>query len=208
ENCWKYVSVLHPKLKESERHVLPDKGLFLENAVQMRDDTCLVYLSTYGLENGWYQFGGESHMVEVKSIELDSDSLILEELRRPIKKSFALIAPGVWGSNQLSHRYPKQDGFAKNNNKLALLTEKAIPYRYRIGYGEEEKEKQKNFRERHAGRLSRGRYAVPSGSVYVLREALNRTWWEFDKEWFPEKGFLKKLGCGLCLPIQIEGVDE
>lgn len=204
ENCWKYVSVLHPQMKKDERHVLSEKGLFLENAVQMQEDTCLVYLSTYAL-SGWYQFGGEGHMVEVKSIELNNDSYILKRLQEPIQKSFALITPGVWGSNHLSYRYPTQQGFAECNNKIAMLTDKAVPYRYRIGYGNEKKEA---FRDRNAGRLSRGRYAVPAGSVYVLRQPLNNPWYKFSSEWFPEKGLLKKFGCGLCLPVQIEGVNE
>lgn len=203
ENCWTYVPVLHPQLKKSERHVLPEDGLFLENAVQMKEDTCLVYLSTYSLENGWYQFGGEGHMVEVKSIPL-ADHL-LTKLQTPIGKSFALITPGAWGSNQLSTRYPKQYGFAEDNNKIMMLTDKAVPYRYRIGYGDKKTE---NFRDRDPGRLSRGRYAVPSGSVYVLREPLNKSWWDFPNDWFPEKGLLQKFGCGLCLPIHIEGVNK
>lgn len=219
--CWEYVSILHPHLKKNQRHVLPEDGLFLENAVQMKEDTCLVYLSTYPLAKGWYQFGGESHMVEIKTIELTEDSPILEKLRTPIKRAFALITPGVWGSNYLSYRYPKpkQHKFAADNNKVKLLTDKAVPYRYRIGYGDKKKEE---FRTRTQGRLSRGRYAVPVGSVYVLPEPLNRTWCcyseesqesqeheatTFPKEWFPEKGLLKKFGCGLCLPIEIEGVD-
>jgi len=207
ENCWDYVPVLHPQMKKDERHVLPEKGLFLENAVQMEEDTCLVYLSTYALESGWYQFGGEGHMVEVKSIQLNPESRVLKRLQEPIQNSFALITPGVWGSNQLSHRYPQQAGFAEDNNKIALLTDKAVPYRYRIGYGEKP-EKRQEFRKRDPGRLSRGRYAVPSGSVYVLREPLNKPWWEFPPNWFPEKGLLQKFGCGLCLPVHIEGVDE
>ncbi len=206
EKCWEYVPVLHPQMKKDERHVLKEKGLFLENAVQMKEDTCLVYLSTYPLKSGcWYQFGGEGHIVEVTSIELNDDSRILKRLQAPIQKSFALITPGVWGSNQLSYRYPKQQGFARDNNKIALLTERAVSYRYRIGYGED---KQEAFRKRDPGRLSRGRYAVPSGSVYVLPEVMNRSWWDFPLEWFPEKGLLKKLGGGLCLPVQIEGVDQ
>jgi len=207
EKCWDYIPVLHPQMKKDERHVLPEKGLFLENAIQMKDDTCLVYLSTYALESGWYQFGGEGHMVEVKSIPLDDNSRIIKRLQKPIHKSFALIAPGVWGSNQLSYRYPKQQGFAEDNNKIALLTAKAVTYRYRIGYGDK-LEKKQEFRNRDPGRLSRGRYAVPAGSVYVLREPLNKPWWKFPPEWFPEKGLLQKFGCGLCLPVHIEGVEE
>jgi CRISPR-associated protein Cmr3 len=205
EKSWDYVSVLHPRMKKDERHTLEQDGLFLENAVQMRDDTCLVYLSTYELPKGWYQFGGESHMVEVNSIELTLDSLILQKLQKSIQKAFALITPSVWGSNALSYRYPKHQNFANDYNKIKLLTDKAVPYRYRIGYGDKHKEE---FQTRSVGRLSRGRYAVPAGSVYVLKEALNQTWWDFPKEWFPEKGLLKKLGCGLCLPVNIEGVDN
>ncbi len=210
ENPWKMAPFLHPQLKKDERHVLSKKGLFLENAVQMQEDTCLVYLSNYPLEEGWYQFGGEGHMVEVKSIPLRDDSRILRLLQDPIQKAFALITPGVWGSNQLSYRYPKHSKervFAEDNNKIMMLTDKAAPYRYRIGYGDKP-EKQQEFRKRDPGRLSRGRYAVPSGSVYVLREPLKESWWNFPKDWFPEKGLLQKFGCGLCLPISIEGVDE
>jgi CRISPR-associated protein Cmr3 len=205
EKCWEYVSVLHPQMKQESRNVLEKDGLFLENAVQMREDTRLVYLSTYPLESGWYQFGGEGHFVEVNSVDLAHDSPILEYLRKPIQRSFALITPGVWGSHNLSYRYPKQEGFALDNQKIALLTDRAVPYRYRIGHGEKKLEE---FSTRAPGRLSRGRYAVPAGSVYVLKEPLNRTWWDFPSEWFPEKGLLKKFGCGLCLPIKIEGVED
>lgn len=206
KNPWKVISILHPQLKQDERHVLSEDGLFLENAVQMKEDTCLVYLSSYPLEDGWYQFGGESHMVEVNSIPLSDH--ILQRLQAPIQTSFVLITPGVWGSNQLSYRYPKhskEQVFAEDNNKIMMLTDKAVPYRYRMGYGEKKKQ---DFRNRDPGRLSRGRYAVPASSVYVLREPLNKSWWGFPPDWFPEKGLLQKFGCGLCLPIQIEGVDQ
>jgi CRISPR-associated protein Cmr3 len=202
---WKYVPILHPQIKKNERHVLPEDGLFLENAVQMKDDICLVYLSTYPLANGWYQFGGESHIVEIKHIELSNDSPILELLRTPIEKTFALITPGVWGSNHSSYRYPKKSNFSTDNNKIQLLTDKAVPYRYRIGYGDKKKEE---FPTRDQGRLSRGRYAVPAGTVYVLKDPLNKNWWNFPLEWFPEKGLLQKFGCGLCLPIKVKGVDD
>ncbi|MEQ8961174.1 MAG: hypothetical protein RLP02_25165, partial [Coleofasciculus sp. C2-GNP5-27] len=57
------------------------------------------------------------------------------------------------------------------------------------------------------GRLSRGRYAVPPGSVYVFKHPLNLTWWDFPDAWFPQEGFpLKHLGCGLCFPIDIKGL--
>lgn len=197
EKCWEYVSMLHPQMQKEQRHVLPEKGLFLENAVQMHDETCLVYLSTYELPDGWYQFGGEGHMVEISSIPLEEGSPILKYLRIPIQKTFALITPAVWGSHQFSYRYPKYPDFARDYNKIKLLTDKAVPYRYRMGY--RDPDKADNPR---ATRLSRGRYAVPAGSVYVLKEPLNKSWEDFPEAWFPEKGLLKKFGCGLCLPIE------
>jgi len=187
---WKYVSFLHPQLKSDERHVLSEDGLFLENAVQLDDDFCLVYLSTFPLQDGWYRFGGEGHFVEITCKPIEPDSSIHELLRpdNKIKYACALITPGVWGSNHLSHRYPKHPDFPKEGIKM--LTDKAIPYRYRS-----------------SRRLGRGRYAVPPGTVYVFKKPLDKTWWEFPEVWFPKEGFsLKHLGCGLCLPIQIDGV--
>lgn len=192
EKSWEYVSILHPRMKNSERHVLEKNGLFLENAVQMKDGACLVYLSTHKLPDGWYRFGGESHIVEISSVELSEDSSVLKRLREPIKRACALITPGIWGSNKLSYRYPKHSDFPKAHNKIKMLTERAVPYRYRAG-----------------SRMGRGRYAVPSGSVYVFNEPLNRSWWDFPEDWFPKEGFsLKHVGVSLCLPIKVQGVDE
>jgi CRISPR-associated protein Cmr3 len=188
ENPWKYVSFLHPKLRADERCVEDEDGLFLENAVQLDDDCCLVYLATEALPDGWYRLGGEGHMVEISSQEIKPKDSIYELLNRKIDRAFALITPGVWGSKALSYRYPRHPDFPREGMKL--LTDKAVPYRYRA--------KQK---------LGRGRYAVPAGSVYVLKKPIERTWWEFPEEWFPKEGFsLKHLGCGLCLPVKIEGV--
>lgn len=216
---WKFVSVLHPKIQKQQRNVTVEDGLFLEYAVQMEDDTCLIYLSTHKIEPGWYQFGGENHIVEISSIELSSSTL--KRLNEPIERSFALITPGVWGSNKLSYRYPKHPDFPKHKRPL-MLTEKAVPYRYRIGHGETVDEKRKT------GRLGRGRYAVPAGSVYVFNKPLSRNWWNFPDDWFPDarspekaklphkKGLdenkplfslLKNMGCGLCLPVKIQGLD-
>jgi CRISPR-associated protein Cmr3 len=189
---WEYVSFLHPKLKPDERHVVDRNGLFLENAVQLDADYCLVYISTYALPAGWYRFGGEGHMVEIESHSLEN-SKIQQLLNQKIQRACALITPAAWGSTQLSYRYPRHPEFPREG--LKLLTDKPIPYRYRTGN-----------RKTERGRLSRGRYAVPAGSVYVFKQPLDKTWWEFSPEWFPEKGLLKKMGCGLCLPIEIEGV--
>jgi CRISPR-associated protein Cmr3 len=190
---WKSVSFLHPHMKSDERHVLAKDGLFLENAVQMDEDYCLVYLATEALPDGWYRFGGEGHMVEVCTHSLPSSSTINRLLDQPIDRACALITPGVWGSHNLSYRYPKQADFPRQG--MQMLTDKAVPYRYRLGN-----------RKTERGRLSRGRYAVPVGTVYAFKQPLNKRWWDFPDEWFPDKGLLKKMGGGLCLPVKIQGV--
>lgn len=187
DSPWKFVSFLHPKIKPSERCVEDSDGLFLENSVQMSEETCLIYLSTYPIENGWYRFGGENHIVEIECEEIKKQN-VLNLFNKPIQRTFALITPGVWGSNRLSHRYPQHDSFPKI---IQMLTDKPVAYRYRA-----------------KGQLGRGRYAVPSGSVCVLEEPLNKPWWDWDEEWFPKEGYsLKRVGCGLCLPIEIQGVE-
>jgi CRISPR-associated protein Cmr3 len=192
---WEWISFLHPQMKEEERHVLNQDGLFLENAVQMDEDYCLVYLSTKALPKGWYRFGGEGHMVEVNSQPLPASSTINQLLNQPIGRACALITPGVWGSNNLSYRYPKNPDFPKTGMKM--LTDKAVPYRYRLGN-----------RKTGRGQLSRGRYAVPVGTVYVFKQPLNKRWWDFPPEWFPDKGLLKRMGSGLCLPVKVQGIPQ
>jgi CRISPR-associated protein Cmr3 len=184
---WNFVSVLHPRMKNDERHVVESDGLFLENAVQMSDETCLIYLSTHELPSGWYRFGGENHLVEINSIELTENDAIMRQLNQPIERAFALISPAVWGSNRLSFRKPDHPDFPEVDK---MLTDKAIPYRFRAG-----------------GRLGRGRYGVSAGSVYILKNPLNKTWWEWSEDWFPKEGYsLKKVGSGLCLPLTIQGL--
>lgn len=185
DHPWKFVSFLHPKIQKSERCVEKSDGLFLENSVQIPDDICLVYLSTYPIDNGWYRFGGENHIVEISCDRINQKTLDI--LTQPIGKTFALITPGIWGSNRISHRCPLHEKFPET---IQMLTDKPVPYRYRS-----------------QGTLGRGRYAVPPGSVYVLKEPLNKPWWEWDEVWFPKEGYsLKKVGCALCLPVEIKGV--
>lgn len=210
---WKYTPFLHPKMKPNERHVVDEDGLFLENAVQLREDVCLVYLTNIAqseLEpfSGWYRLGGEGHVVEVESQELSASHRINTLLSEKIHHAFALITPAVWGSNKLSYRYPQHASFPSRD--LKVLTDKAIPYRYRVGQSHKKHaEAGDHYNPRATGRLSRGRYAVPAGSVYVFREPLGMSWWDFPEEWFPKEGFpLKHLGCGLCLPIKLKGVPE
>lgn len=210
---WRSASFLHPKMKPNERHVVDEDGLFLENAVQLPDDICLIYLTNIDQTNlqpfsGWYRLGGEGHLVEIENHALSEKHIINRLLRQKIHHAFALITPGVWGSNNLSYRYPQQSSFP--NQDLKLLTDKAVPYRYRIGQAHKEKAVGNDrYNSNATGRLSRGRYAVPVGSVYVFREPLNMSWWDFPEDWFPKEGFpLKHLGCGLCLPVDIQGTPK
>jgi CRISPR-associated protein Cmr3 len=188
DNPWKFVSFLHPKIKTDQRCAEDSNGLFLENSVQISDNVCLVYLSTYPIENGWYKFGGENHVVEITCEDLRPKTKDI--LNQDIGKSFALITPGVWGSNRISKRCP-ENAFSPNPDNIKMLTDKPVPYRFRS-----------------QGTLGRGRYAVPAGRVYVLDEPINKSWWEWDEKWFPDEGYsLKKVGCGLCLPVEIQGVN-
>ncbi len=189
EHPWKFVPMLHPSLQSNQRCVKQNDGLFLENSVQFPEDICLIYLSTSPLEKGWYRFGGENHIVEVDYAEITRKK-VLNLLNQNIERTFALISPGIWGSTRYSYRYPQKDFF--QNQKIQMLTDKPIPYRYRA-----------------KGRLGRGRYAVPPGSVYVLETPISKSWWNWDEDWFPDEGIsLQKVGCGFCLPINIKGVTE
>ena len=184
---WRFLPHLHPRLAEDQRRVEQnsDQGsLFLENSVQLDPDVCLIYLANHRLAEGWYRFGGEGHMVDVRSIDLDSKTQTL--LSQPVGDKFATITPALWGSNRFSERYPEPWPVK------ALLTERASPFRYRLGGSGKTK------------RLSRGRHAVPPGTVYVLEQAINHPWHSWSEEWFPKEGYsLKRWGCGLALPIAV-----
>ena len=192
---WKFMPHLHPRLEPNERHVvrIPAEetaiggttgSLFLENGVQLHPDTCLVYLSNQPLPQGWYRFGGEGHMVNVTSHDL-SDT-IQTVLNRPPGRVFAIITPAVWGSNRLSYRYPQPWEDAIDT----VLTERPIPFRYRLGG------------KGNTKRLSRGRYAVPAGSVYVRHDPLTIPWPDWPDDWFPHEGYsFKRWGCSLPLAL-------
>ncbi|RUT03867.1 hypothetical protein DSM106972_047810 [Dulcicalothrix desertica PCC 7102] len=187
---WKYIPILHPHMEDERRNTLQNNGLFLENAVQMPPNIHLVYLSTQELPpqlKGWHRFGGENHIVELETLEITREE-VLDLLNKPIQKYCALITPGIWGSTRLSYRYPQHKDFPKPIN---ILTDKPIPCRSSL-----------------AGRLGRGRYAVPPGTVYVFDKPLGKPWCEWDEEWFPSEGYpMKQVGCGLCLPIEIEDLS-
>lgn len=191
---WQYIPHLHPRLKLAERRVDADSdrgSLFLENAVEMNPDTCLIYLANMPINDGWYRFGGEGHMVDLQCLDLAASTQAL--LQQAVGDRFALITAAVWGSNRFSYREPmvyKNDAWQPAWQKETLLTERPIPFRYRLGGKEKTK------------RLSRGRYAVPAGSVYVLSQAIAKSWQDWDKEWFPTEAYcFKRWGCGLALPL-------
>ena len=195
---WKFLPHLHPRLREDERRVAdPDSdqgSLFLENAVQMHPETCLAYLSTVPIEPGWYRFGGEGHLVEVKCLPLEAKTQSL--LQQPLGNAFALIMPALWGSNRLSYRYPP----AWEGQVQAMLTERPTPFRYRLG---DRKDEQGNSTHQlHQPKLlSRGRYAVPAGTVYIL-ESAQPAWIQWEDTLFPKEGpYLNRWGCGLALPL-------
>lgn len=183
---WKFLPHLHPRLKDDERHVADSESgqgtLFLENSVQLHTETCLVYLSNLALENGWYRFGGEGHMVDVTCHPLNNGTK--KRLHQDLGQSFATITPAVWGSNRFSTRYPE------SWQPQTLLTERPSPFRYRLGGAPDQPK-----------RLSRGRYAVPAGTVYIMPTGLP-AWHTWPDELFPQEGpRMNRWGSGLSLPL-------
>ncbi|PSB01663.1 type III-B CRISPR module-associated Cmr3 family protein [Merismopedia glauca] len=208
---WEFVPHLHPRLEDDERRVkrLDENGtnndgtLFLENAVQLKPDACLIYLSNIELPSAWYRFGGEGHLVEIESLKLDNPAK--KWLETPLPRSFAIVTPAVWGSNRLSYREPmvkKGEQWYSvwfpnyKEYEKPILTQRPKPTRYRLG-------KQENHDPQQPKLLSRGRYAVPAGTIYVLDEPLNNTWQSWDDSWFPKEGhyYFKRWGYGLALPL-------
>jgi len=207
-NPWKFLPHLHPKLKEDERHVVDDSqgSLFLENAVQLDPNVCLVYLSNIELPSGWYRFGGEGHLVDIQCQPMGKIAQNL--FSTPLGDSFALITPGVWGSNRFSYRAPLVEEntgklfWQEGNEVKALLTGRTSPFRYRLGDRLNEQQQDADDPNNKAKLLSRGRYIVPAGSVYVLEQSLTETWQQLDEDLFPFEGYsCKRWGFGLALPL-------
>jgi CRISPR-associated protein Cmr3 len=213
QDPWELLPHLHPQLQTDERRVEIGK-LFLENAVQLNPDACLIYLSSHDIEPGWYRFGGEGHFVNIRSEPIADTTQTL--LNQDVGRSFALITPAVWGSNRLSYKAPTNliKGDAKRHDLesvdsdlneqwsvIAMYTDRPAPFRYRLGkrvvkLGEESQP------ANQPSLLSRGRYAVPAGSIYILTHPLP-SWSNWNPEWFPKEGVsLKQFGCGLALPLQ------
>jgi CRISPR-associated protein Cmr3 len=212
---WSFLPHLHPRLEADQRRVAapprtterapetpdPQGSLFLENSVQVPDDIYLVYLTNQPLDSGWYRFGGEGHMAEVTCVELAPALQTL--LAEPVGKTFALLTPAVWGSNRLSTRYPTawQDLLGETTTRQAsMLTGKPVPFRYRLGNRKDD-QGQDVHQPHQPKQLSRGRYAVPSGTVYQL-SAEQPCWYDWEPDWFPREGpSLKRWGCGLALAL-------
>lgn len=218
---WTFLPHLHPRLKDDERRVIEaddnQGSLFVENAIQMEPATCLVYLSTHELESGWYRFGGEGHLVDVACHPLD-DPALQALLQKNVGQHFALITPAVWGSNRLSYREPRllrkgqaagdrppsevvDSDLPKAWDVATLITDRPSPFRYRLG--DRKNEQGQSVHKAHQPKLlARGRYAVPAGTVYVLKAPLEKSWQKWDLNWFPKEGVsLKRWGCGLALPL-------
>lgn len=217
---WQFVPHLHPRLQEEQRRVVdPDEeqgSLFLENGVQLNPDACLVYLSNTPISDGWYRFGGEGHLVDLRCHDICPT--VTDLLNQELGCSFALITPAVWGSQRLSYRAPQRDNQGNlgwpDNAICAILTERPTPTRYRFGNNP-------NAKIGEAKTLSRGRYAMPAGTVYVLKEPLGN-WQSWPEDWFPKEGVplkpsspedpkrgfsFKRWGCGLALPLDIKPQD-
>jgi len=203
---WEWLPQLHPQLRKGERRVLFNQetqrgNLFLENSIQIEPDVNLIYLSSVELPNGWYRFGGEGHFVEISSHKLNPETLDL--LNASLGRSFALISSGVWGTNRFSFREPVflADSDAEPEkvwDVQACMTKRPKVFRYRLG--KKKNTTETNTKTQSPSLLSRGRYAVPAGSVYVVKEPLN-AWQQWDLNWFPEEGYsFKRWGCSLALP--------
>ncbi|MEL7036813.1 MAG: type III-B CRISPR module-associated Cmr3 family protein [Cyanobacteria bacterium J06592_8] len=206
---WKFLPHLHPRLQHGQRRVATEVeenqgSLFLENAVQLDPEICLVYLSNTKITDGWYRFGGEGHLVKLTCEPLEDPGKSL--LNKDLERSFALVVPAVWGSNRQSYRSPEYDATEDRlswpeNSIDSLLTQRPQPFRYRLG---KRKTDQPEKQTQPPGLLSRGRYAVPAGSVYVLEKPLKK-WQDWETSWFPQEGYysLKRWGCGLALPLNV-----
>ena len=196
-NPWKAVPHLHPRLRDDERVSAQEGALFLELAVALEPGVSLAYLSSHEIPAGRYRFGGEGHLVELRSLPIPT--ALLDLLTEPLSGSFALVTPGLWGGSRLSLREPLIHGqssgvqpWHRHGQGPAILTDRPRPWRHRLGGGADGQP-----------RLSRGRWAVPAGSCYHVPPGLElRPWPDWPESWFPKEGFsFKQLGTGLALPL-------
>jgi CRISPR-associated protein Cmr3 len=206
DNPWRAVPHLHPRLQDNQRisagAAEGEGALFLEYGISLRSDVALAYLSSHAIESGVYRFGGEGHLVQLRSQPIPS--LLQTLLSQPLSAPFALITPGVWGGPKLSLREPidttvPNGKFPWHRGGLApgILTDKPRPWRHRLGVGNPKPGEPEGRR-----RLSRGRWALPAGSCYQLSGDPLEPWSQWHESWFPKEGFsFKQLGTALALPV-------
>lgn len=205
ENPWRAISHLHPRLKDDERVSNGPDSLFLEYSIALQDGVCLAYLSSHRIADGVYRFGGEGHLVQLRSQPIPAP--LRELLRRRLTSPFALITAGVWGGPRLSRREPiisdKPGGvfpWHRNGQAPGILTQSARPWRHRLGAGGGSGAGSQGRRGKP--RLSRGRWAMPAGSCYQLAGDPLEPWSQWSEDWFPKEGFsFKHLGTALALPL-------
>ncbi|NEQ29573.1 MAG: CRISPR-associated protein Cmr3 [Leptolyngbya sp. SIO4C5] len=215
---WKPLPHLHPRLRSSERRSVgsdDERGsLFLEYGIQLDPEVCLVYLSNVELPEGCYRFGGEGHIAQVTSEKIEPDEPIRALLDTPeaLDRSFAIACPGVWGSNRLSYRAPCRSPQGQlswpDNPVQSILTKRPQAFRFRLG-NQHDEHGQDIHGQSQPKLLSRGRYAVPAGSVYMLENSLAPwlKWPDGKREeggWFPHEGYsFKRWGCSLAFPLSL-----
>jgi len=194
---WQAVPHLHPRLHDDSRVSAGENALFLEYGIALEPGVRLAYLSSHAVPTGVYRFGGEGHLVELSSQPLPK--ALLDLLHTPLAGPFALITPGLWGGPKLSLREPidttvpnGRHPWHRGGQAPGILTDKPRPCRHRLGAGS-------NGRRR----LSRGRWAMPAGSCYLVPGDPLDPWAEWPEAWFPREGFsFKQLGTALALPLQ------
>ncbi len=202
DNPWRAVPHLHPRLQDEQRISAGEGALFLEYGVALRSDVALAYLSSHAIESGVYRFGGEGHLVQLRSQPIPS--LLQTLLSQPLSAPFALITPGVWGGPKLSLREPIDTTvpngkfpWHRHGQAPGILTDKPRPWRHRLGVGSPKPVEPEGRR-----RLSRGRWAVTAGSCYQLSGDPLEPWSQWHESWFPKEGFcFKQLGTALALPV-------
>jgi CRISPR-associated protein Cmr3 len=197
---WRAVPHLHPRLSDNERVSDVDDALFLEYGIALEQDFHLAYLSSHAIADGRYRFGGEGHLVELRSEPLPD--LLVALLQQDLSGPFALITPGLWGGPRLSRREPLDTNhqpatqpWHRDGVPPAILTERPRPWRHQLGPSSAASS------PHHQPRLSRGRWAVPAGSCYRVEGGLG-PWSEWSPSWFPREGFsFKQFGTALALPL-------
>lgn len=188
---------LHPRLQDDSRVSVGDNALFLEYGIALKPGVQLAYLSSHSVPEGIYRFGGEGHLVTLSNRPLPRG--LIDLLLQPLAGPFALVTAGVWGGSKLSLREPidtsvpsSRHPWHRHGQPPGILTGKPRPWRHRLGAGSSGRR-----------RLSRGRWAMPSGSCYHVPHDDLPPWIEWPEAWFPREGFsFKQLGTALALPLQ------